>query len=191
MRCNSYPMNDLGTAEYMALRETIRSRGTARPFALLIGISAWAVVLAAILASLPNPMASLVPMLVLVATFEVMRSMHLGVERIGRYVQAFYEEGHGGSAPTGPPAWEHTAMAFGPTLPGAGGHPLFVPVLMLANLVNFLGVVFPGPVMVELTSLAVPHIAFAVWMLYCDRGMRRQRAAELARFRALRDSLRS
>ena len=36
-------------------------------------------------------------------------------------------------------------------------------------------------------TLAVPHVAFVVWMLYCDRAMRKQRATELARYRALED----
>jgi hypothetical protein len=41
-------------------------------------------------------------------------------------------------------------------------------------------------VAIELASLAVPHVAFGVWVLYCDAGMRKQRASELARYRALR-----
>jgi hypothetical protein len=40
--------------------------------------------------------------------------------------------------------------------------------------------------MVEIMTMAVPHVAFIVWMLYCDRGMRRQRTTELARYRALK-----
>ena len=184
-------MNDLAAAEFVALRDTIQTRGGARPFALLSGLIGWAVVLTVILVWLPNPMASVVPLLVLLGTFEVVRSLHLGVERIGRYVQVFFEEGAGDCAPKTPPAWEHMAMIFGPRVPGAGVHPFFLPVLLLADLVNFLAVVFPGPVMVEVTSLAVPHLALIIWMLYCDRGMRRQRATELARYRALKDSLRS
>jgi hypothetical protein len=181
-------MSDLAAAEYAALRETIRTRGGARAFAFLFGLSVWAAMLAGILTWLPNPVAAVVPLLVLLATFEVVRTLHLGVERIGRYVQVFFEESRG-SAPTGPPAWEHTAMQFGPSVPGAGGHPLFLPIFVLADLVNFLAVLFPGPVVVELTTLSVPHAAFLIWMLYCDRGMRRQRSSELARYRALRDEL--
>ena len=156
--------------------------------AFLSGFAAWAAVLAVILAWLPTPMASAVPLLLLLATFEVVRVLHLGVERIGRYLQVFFEEA-GGRAPTRPPAWEHTAMPFGPTVPGAGGHPFFLPMFLMASAVNFLAVLFPGPVMVELVTLAIPHVAFVIWMLYCDRGMRKQRTTELARYRALRDSL--
>jgi hypothetical protein len=182
-------MEDFAAREYIALRDTIRSRGGARPLAFLGGLVAWAGVLVVVLTWLPNPTASVVPLLVLLATFEVVRSLHLGVERIGRYVQVFYEEAGGGTAPSSTPAWEHAAMVFGPKLPGAGGHPFFLPVFVLATVTNFLAVLFPDPVPVELTMLAIPHFAFIIWLVYCDRGMRRQRAVELARFRELRDSL--
>jgi fatty acid desaturase len=184
-------MNDYGKHEFAALRETIRSRGTARPAVALAGLIAWAVVLVAVLAWLPNPVASVVPLVILLAAFEAVRTLHLAVERIGRYIQVFFEADLDGRAPTSPPAWEHTAMQMGPKVPGAGGHPYFVAVFLVAAVVNFLAVVFPGPVPVELAALAIPHLAFIVWMLYCDRGMRKQRTTELARFRALKDSLRS
>jgi hypothetical protein len=184
-------MSSFSEREYQALRATIQTRGGARPFAFLAGLGLWAAALVTVLAWLPYPMASVVPLLMLAATFEVVRSFHLNVERIGRYLQVFYEEGDNGSPPTGPPAWEHTAMVFGPRVPGAGGHPLFLPVFVLAVLVNYLAVVLPGPLPIELWTLAVPHAAFVGWMAYCDRGMRKQRAIELARYRALKDSLRS
>ena len=41
---------------------------------------------------LPYPVAAAIPLLVLVATFEVIRPLHFGAERIGRYLQVFYEE---------------------------------------------------------------------------------------------------
>jgi hypothetical protein len=178
-------MDDFAVHEYVLLRETIRSRGGVRPLAFLAGLVAWAAVLVAVLTWLASPIASVVPLLVLVATFEVLRALHLAVERIGRYIQVFFEEIARSPGPVTPPAWEHTAMAFGPNLPGAGVHPYFLPVFFLATIVNFLAVIFPGPILVELTTLAVPHVAFIVWLVYCDRGMRKQRATDLARFREL------
>jgi hypothetical protein len=179
-------MADVAEHEYAALRETIRARGGVRPIAFLVGVGVWAATLLGVLAWLGQPLASVIPLLVLLATFEVVRSLHLGVERIGRYIQVFFEETEGGLAGMRPPAWERTAMAFGPSVPGAGVHPYFAAVFLLATVVNFLAVLLPGPVPVELATLAVPHLAFAVWLAYCDRGMRKQRATELARFRALR-----
>lgn len=180
-------MTDLATAEYAALRETIRSRGTLRPLAFLAGFTAWGVALLLVLAWVPNPLASAVPLTLLLATFEVVRSVHLGVERIGRYIQVNFEETSRGGGVTTPPMWEHAAMRFGPSVPGAGGHPYYLLVFVAAAAVNFLAVLLPGPVALELVALGVPHAALLVWILYCDRGMRRQRAAELARFRALKE----
>ena len=159
----------------------------------LAGISAWAGAMLGVLIWLPNPLAAVVPLLILVTAFEVIRSLHLGVERIGRYIQVFFEEDVAKEvASLQPPAWEHTAMAFGPSVPGAGGHPLFFPIFLLATFVNLIAVILPGPLPIEIGTLLVPHVAFIAWMLYCDRGMRQQRTTELVRYRALKkDSLRS
>ena len=80
-------------------------------------------------------------------------------------------------------------MSLG-TVPGTGGHPLFAPIFFIATIVNYLPVLLarPAAVPVELGMLAVPHVAFVVWMIACDRAMRTQRATELARFRQLRDA---
>ena len=185
-------MDDLARAEFVSLRETIRARAGARPLLAVAGLSVWAVVIVAVLIWLPNPLAAVVPLLVLVAAFEATRSIHLGVERIGRYVQVYFEE----SLSTEdqrlvPPAWERTAMLFGPAVPGAGGHPLFLPVFFMATIVNFIAVILPGPLPVEVGTLLVPHLAFIFWMIYCDRGMRKQRTSELARFRELKKDSRS
>jgi hypothetical protein len=180
-------MSDLAAQEFAALRDTIRRRAGARPLVAFAGVAVWAVVMLGVLIWLQNPLAAVVPLLVLVAAFEVVRTLHLGVERIGRYVQVFFEESSAGAdTALSPPAWERTAMMFGPSLPGAGGHPLFFPVFFMATVANLLAVVLPGPLAIELGTLLVPHAAFISWMLYCDRGMRQQRSAELARFRAIK-----
>ena len=150
----------------------------------LAGIAFWGLTLVGVLAWLPYPIAGTIPLLLLIATFEVNRMLHLGVERIGRYLQVFYEEPQTTGA--GTPAWEHTAMSFGPTVPGAGGHPLLLPLFLFATLINFLSVVLPGPVPIELGVMTVPHVSFAIWTLYADKGMRQQRTRELERYRALR-----
>jgi hypothetical protein len=184
-------MKDYAEREFSVLRDTIRARGTLRPVVLVSGISAWAAILVAVLAWLPNPVASAIPLVVLLATLEGLRSLHLGVERIGRYIQVFFEADPSGGAPTAAPAWEHAAMHFGPSLPGAGGHAYFLPVFFIAIVVNYLAVLLPGPLAVELATLTVPHVAFIVWLIYCDRGMRKQRRVELTRFRELRAQLRA
>ena len=176
-------MSLLQAAEYRALRATITARGGLRLALALGGFTAWALVLVAVLTWLPNPVAGSIPLLLLAATFEINRMIHLGVERIGRYLQVFYEDTP--SAHLDTPAWESSAMRFGPAIPGAGGHPLLAPLFFLATLINFLSVVLPGPIQLELAVMAVPHLSFIIWMLYADRAMRRQRSRELDRFRAM------
>jgi len=176
-------MHELQIEEFRALRTTIRSRGGLRLSLAMAGLAAWAVTLVAVLAWLPNPVAGTIPLLLLVATFEVNRMLHLGVERIGRYLQVFYEEREVSASDT--PAWERTAMSFGPNVPGAGGHPLLLPLFLLATLINFLSVIMPGPIPLELGVMSVPHVSFVIWTLYTDRGMRQQRGRDLQRFRSL------
>jgi hypothetical protein len=182
-------MDDVAGREYTVLRETIRARGTARPLAFLIGMAMWTLTLLGVLIWLPAPVAAVLPLLILLATFETVRALHLAVERIGRYLQVFFEEATAREMPGNPPAWEQTAMAFGPSLPGAGVHPYFLPVFVMAAVANFLAVLLPRPVLIELGALAVPHLALLIWIVRCDRAMRAQRASELARFRELRGAL--
>jgi hypothetical protein len=145
----------------------------------------WALLLIVVLALLPFPVAAAIPLIALVVTFEVIRPLHFGAERIGRYIQVFYEEdGELGRPLSDTPSWERTAMSFG-AVPGAGGHPLFVPAFFMATAVNYLGVVLPGPVPIEMGAMALPHLAFIAWLLSADRAMRRQRAIDLARMRDL------
>jgi len=174
-------------SEYLVLRQTIAQRGALRAVLALAGIAIWAAVLLATLAVLPYPAAAVIPLLVLLVTFEVIRPLHFGAERIGRYIQVFHEEAGNPDRPLADtPSWERVAMSFG-TVPGVGGHPLFVPLFFLATLVNYLAVLLPQPVPVELVTMAIPHLAFMVWLIRADRAMRGQRAIELARLRALRD----
>src|SRR5688500_20346910 len=86
-------MSDLAAREFSVLRDTVKSRGSARPLVCLAGLAVWAATVLAVLIWLPNPIAAVVPLMVLVTSFEVIRSLHLGVERIGRYLQVFFEEG--------------------------------------------------------------------------------------------------
>lgn len=172
-------------SEYLILRKTIARRGALRPVLALCGIACWAAILTAVLVLIPYPVASAISLLVLAATFEVIRLLHFGAERIGRYIQVFYEEaGEPGRPLTETPSWERVAMSFG-AVPGAGGHPLFVPLFFLATAINYLAVMIPDPVAVEMAVMAVPHVAFMAWLITADRAMKRQREIELARMRQL------
>ena len=171
--------------EFRALRDAIARRGTVRVVLQWAGLVAWAPVLVAVLVWLPFPVAAAIPLLLLVATFEAARTLHLGVERIGRYLQVFHEPDP--PAP-GDARWEHVAMALGPRVPGAAGHPLGVPVFLMATLLNGLAVMIPGPQPVEWIAMLLLHLAFVAWMAVCDQRMRRQRLQELAELTRLRDA---
>ncbi|MCC7123259.1 MAG: hypothetical protein IT178_00310 [Acidobacteria bacterium] len=177
-------MQTLSEYEYRALRDAITARGHLRSALALAGLGLWAGLVVAVLIALPVPVAALVPLTVLWGTFEIIRPLHFGAERIGRYLQVFYEERSGADVP----AWERTAMAFGASVPGAAGHPLFIPVFAGATLVNLLIVALPVPTPIEFSSLALPHASFLLWLARSDRAMRRQRNDDLAR---LRQGLRS
>jgi hypothetical protein len=174
-------------SEYLVLRKTIAHRGALRPILMLSGTSIWAALLIAVLVLLPFPVAAAIPLLALVVTFEVIRPLHFGAERIGRYLQVFYEEaGEQGRSLRDTPSWERVATSFG-MVPGVGGHALFVPVFLMATALNYLAVLLPRPEPIELSVMAIPHLAFIAWLVASDRAMRTQRTIELARMRELRD----
>ena len=172
-------------SEYLVLRRTIAQRGALRPILLVGGIGLWAFTLTAVLAWLPFPVAAAIPLLVVAATFEAIRPLHFGAERIGRYLQVFYEEaGEPGRPLRETPSWERVAMSFG-HIPGVGGHPLFLPIFALATVANYLAVITPGPVPMEMAVMAIPHAAMLLWLMAAHRATKTQRETELARLRAL------
>lgn len=165
------------TVEYAELRRTIAVRGTVR---LILGpatVAAWAVV--AMSARYGDPRVQiLLPLLSLAAGFEGIRALHIGVERVGRYLQVFYE------GPSGLPAWEHVAMEAAPRIRGLRLSPLFAPLFALATLAN--AALAWDPLGLPLTVFwAGCHAAFLVRILLVTRACRHQRAADLEHFRAL------
>lgn len=172
-------------SEYLVLRQTIARRGSLRPILVLNGIGLWALALTAVLAWLPYPAGITIPLVVLLTTFEAIRPLHFGAERVGRYLQVFYEEaGDPSRVLTDTPSWERVSMNFG-AVPGVGGHPLFVPVFFLATMANYVAVIVPNPVPIEWAVMAVPHLAFVAWLAAAHQAMKSQRAIELAKLRDL------
>jgi hypothetical protein len=173
---------DLNSAEYVALRATIRERGTARMVVLVVGFAAWAALAIALGVARLEGAVTLVPFLVLVATFEINFFIHIGVERIGRYIQVLHEERAGAAG------WETMAMKFGArALSGAPRlDPLFSAIFFSAATINFLSsnVVDqrrPGWIAVSL----VAHLAFNYRIVRARRISATQRANELEHFRSL------
>jgi len=172
----SHP-STLQQEEYRALRRTISQRGTAKVWIFLAGIVAWAALTMATAALASLPVATFLPLLVLAVTFEAIFSLHVGVERIGRYLQVFHEDATG---------WEHTAMAFGRPLKGTGTDPLFVVHFVLATILNIVPALLAEPVRLELEVVGGAHLLFLLRVFMAWRSAGRQRAADLKRFEEMK-----
>jgi hypothetical protein len=170
-------MTEAEQEEYRSLRATIRERGTARIWVFLVGLVVWAALLIATAALAALPVATLLPLLVLTAAFEAVFSLHVGVERIGRYVQVFLESDGG---------WEHAAMAYGKPMRGTRVDPLFSLYFILATLANFVPVLLAEPVAMEVWVVGAVHLLVAIRIVLARRAAARQRAADLKRFLELK-----
>src|SRR6188768_1098510 len=140
-------------SEFTALRATIASRGTVRMALLPAVIFAWATLAIVVILFGDLPVAALPPLAVLVGGFEAINALHVGVERIGRYLQVFYE------GPPGAPAWETTAMAVAPRVRGAGVDPLFTVVFTATTILNLTTALVPEPTPLETLVIGAFHAA--------------------------------
>ncbi len=165
--------------EYSALRATIRERGTARIVIFAGGILGWAAAAIATAALASTPVATLLPLLVLTSIFEAVYALHIGVERIGRYVQVFHEE-------PAAPGWEHAAMAFGSPTGAASTDALFIVPFLLAAIFNAAPAAVMAPAPAELLFVGGAHVLFALRLLTARHIAARQRAIDLARFDQLK-----
>jgi len=170
----------LTESEFAILRSTIATRGTVRMTIVPATFVAWAALAAALALWSDTPVAIVFPLAILVAGFEAIHALHVGVERIGRYIQVNYE-----SQPDGP-RWENTAMRIGPSLPGGGIDPLFTFVFLSATFANLIPSAIAGPTRVEYAVLAALHLAFIIRLIRARGAAARQRAVDLETFKALK-----
>jgi hypothetical protein len=166
--------------EYRALRATIRERGTARVWIFVAGFATWAALTIATVALVPYPIATLLPLLLLAGVFEAVFALHTGVERIGRYLQVFYEDN------VGERNWEQTVMAFGRKFPGGGSDPLFSLYFVSAIAANLLPAILVSPQPIEWLPVGAAHILLVARIGAARRQSARQRAVDLERFGSLR-----
>lgn len=167
--------------EYRALRATIRERGTLRIWLVAAGFVGWAGLTIAAAAVGTTPVATLVPLLALAAVFEAVFALHIGVERIGRYLQVFHEGGDAGS-----PGWEHAAMAFGRPAHAATPDALFPVPFLLAAACNVMPALIVEPTIQELVFVGGAHALFAVRIVAARAAAARQRAVDLQRFEEIK-----
>ena len=140
----------------------------------------WAAVAAALFIFGQVPLTGLLSLMALTGGFEAIHALHVGAERIGRYIQVSYE-----GTPEGP-QWETAAMTVGPALPGGGVDPLFSVVFIGAATINLIVTSLePLPTWEELALVGACHAAFAFRVVRARIAAARQRAVELESFRAL------
>jgi hypothetical protein len=184
------PISDFPHLEYQALRATIRERGTMRIRAVLAGFVAWGGLVSALVfvelhlkayPSYAGGAFTLVPLAVLAATFEVNFFVHTGVERIGRYIQVFYEEADASNG------WETTAMSYGTKFPSPPLtlDPLFVVIFAFAAAINFLSSLGMAPRPEWIAVSLVAHLAFAYRIVLARKAAAAQRSLDLERFRSM------
>jgi len=152
---------------------------------LPVTLLGWALVAVLLLLFGELPVAVLFSLAVLIGGFEAIHALHVGAERIGRYLQVYYED-----APDAP-RWETTAMAVGPALPGGGIDPLFTLVFASATFVNTIPALAlqPRPTSMEMGVIGVLHIAVVIRIVRARGAAARQRAVELESFRAIHSQI--
>ena len=169
----------LTSVEFSVLRQTIALRGTVRMALVPLTCLGWAVLTLLVLLYGGPPAASIVSLAVLVGGFEAVHALHVGAERIGRYLQVYYE-----TLPDGP-RWETAVMTVGPALPGGGIDPLFSVVFVGTTIVNLVLALAPSVTPVELGVVALLHVGFVFRIVRARLAASRQRAVELESFKAM------
>jgi hypothetical protein len=169
----------LTTSEFTVLRQTIAIRGTVRMAIVPITCLGWAVLTLVLLLHGAPPVAAAVSLAVLVGGFEAVHALHVGAERIGRYLQVYYE------GPADGPRWETAVMTVGPGLPGSGIDPLFSVVFVGATLLNMIPVGLARPTLSEIAVIGVIHGGFVFRVVRARLAATKQRAVELESFKAM------
>ena len=165
--------------EYRALRATIRERGTLRVCLFAGGFVAWGALTLATSAVASTPLATLLPLIVLAGLFEAIYALHVGVERIGRYIQVFHEDAQD-------QRWEHVAMAFGRPKGAATVDALFSIPFVLAIVCNAAPALIVQPTIEEVVFIGGAHALFALRLFVARQTASRQRAIDLERFAQLK-----
>jgi hypothetical protein len=169
--------------EFTVLRQTIAVRGTVRMALLPVTVIGWTLTAVALLPHEAGPgrgLLGLVALSVLIGGFEAIHALNVGVERIGRYLQVYYESEADG------PTWETTAMAAGPGLPGGGIDPLFTVVFAALTGLN-LALAFPYLGTTTEYAVVLPvHAIFWIRLIRARGAAARQRAVDLETFRAVK-----
>ena len=153
-------------------------RGTVRIVLLLVTLLGWSALPWCCCSSAALPVAALFTLAVLAAGFEAIHALHVGVERIGRYLQVYLRDGrpmarvgnhrHGRSARRSPAGASTRSSRC---------------VFASAAVLNLIPALVPEPTPIELECCSALHLAFLIRVVRARGAAARQRAVELETFR--------
>ena len=176
--------------EFRALRASIRERAIARVLLLAMTWLGWAALATAIMLVVPAPLLLTVPLVVLLAAFEVNLGTVRAAERVSNYLRVVFEERRAVSG------WEIASADLASRYPSSVGDPLFVWVFIAVLCANYLCVVIAIPETADPTARAredsldlalvtALHLALVVRFVLARRLLHAGRTRELERLRAV------
>ena len=164
--------------EYRALRATIRERGTARVWIFVVGLGIWGGLVIATASPSPRcrrrrccrcwrwP-----------ASSKRVFALHTGVERVGRYIQVFYESDRPGDSLELGTHRDGVRPCLSEAAPAIRCSRRF---FWIATVCNFIPAVLAGAVPVEWTVIGVAHVLFIVRVVIAERHARRDSARPIS-----------
>jgi hypothetical protein len=174
--------------EFRALRAAIRDRAVVRVLLLAIAWVGWAALATAIMLVLPAAPLLALPLVLVLATFEVNLGTVRTAERIADYLRVVFEERRD------VPGWETASADLAGRNPAASGDPLFFWVFVAVLCANYLCVIVAvgeaadpsARVREDSLDLAVAtavHGAVLVRFVLARHGLMSARSGELERLR--------
>ena len=174
--------------EFRALRATIRDRAIARVILLAISWVGWAAIATAIMLVLPATPLLALPLVVVLAAFEVNLGTVRATERICDYLRVVFEERRA------VPGWETATADLAGRRPATAGDALFFWIFVAVLCANYLCVVVavgetadPSARVredsLDLAVATVLHGAVLLRFVLARRGLVSGRAGELERLR--------
>ena len=175
--------------EFRALRASVRERAIARVLLLAMTWLGWAALATAIMLVVPAPLLLTVPLVVLLAAFEVNLATVRTAERVSQYLRVVFEEGRAVSG------WETACADLARRYPGGVGDPLFLWVFVAVLCANYVCVVIAIPETadparawedsLDLALVTALHLALVLRFVLARRALRAGRPQELERLRAV------
>jgi hypothetical protein len=186
-------MDAIQLEEFRALRASVRERAIAR--VLLLGMTwlGWAALATAIMLVVPAPLLLTVPLVVLLAAFEVNLGTVRAAERVSNYLRVVFEERRGVSG------WETASADLAGRHPSSVGDPLFMWVFVAVLCANYLCVVIALPETADPTARAredsldlalvtALHLTLVLRFVLARRSLQAGRTRELERLRTVTGS---